>query len=61
MTVPILYAVICLHHLCTEVLVPTDSLLTVGGCPMMGSIIAQQHIPKQWRFVGFYCIDGRDV
>lgn len=59
--IPLLYAVICLHHMCTDMLVPTDSLTTTTNCPMMGSIIAQQYVPKPWRFVGFYCVEGRNV
>lgn len=59
--VPILYAIICLHHMCTEMLVPTDNSLTANGCAIIGPALAQQYVPKPWRFVVAYCLEGRNV
>lgn len=61
--VAILYAVVCLHHFCTMVIVPTHVSLTMDGCTRIGVGIASESntIPKNWRLVGVYCEPGYDV
>lgn len=59
--ITILSAVICLHHFCTEVIIPTPATLTPAYCANTGHFMALQHAPKNWRVVGVFCIQGIDV
>jgi hypothetical protein len=58
--VTILSVVICLHHMCAVVTVPTSVSLTQTACTNLGHSILER-TSKNWRVVGFYCEDGRDV
>ncbi len=59
--VTILTAVICLHTLCAVVSIPTPAAFTMHTCATEGFLLAAERTPKNWRLVGVYCEDGRDV
>ena len=59
--VTILSAVICLHHFCMLVTVPTPVTFTEQNCAHFGYVTAAEHAPKNWRVVGHFCESGRDV
>ena len=59
--VTILSAVICLHHMCAVVTIPTSVSFTQGVCGSQGLLMALERTPKNWSLVGVFCEDGRDV
>lgn len=59
--VTILSAVICLHHLCTVIIVPTPVSYTEGTCHQFGYVTAAEYAPRNWRVIGHYCEKGYEV
>lgn len=59
--VTILSAVLCLHHFCIQVTIPTPISLTEGACQQFGYVTAAEYAPKHWRVLGHYCEKGFEV
>ena len=59
--VTILSAVICLHHMCAVVTIPTPVSFSETTCAQQGYLIALQHAPKNWRVVEHFCQKGVDI
>lgn len=59
--VTILIGIVCLHHMCMAITIPTPVSFNAYECSHFGYFKAAEYAPKPWRVVAVECVPGVEV